>query len=97
LCLPCLLFAKGDQVDATREVWERLHQDGHDGPKDETWMPYSVPTRIQDAVIMGPCDLVPGLLVPVCWTHLAALRRPDRPDHLPGYASLPDGLKRGRE
>jgi hypothetical protein len=99
LCLVCLLWAKGDQVDTTRERWEALHADGHDGPKDHAWMPAVESSRIEEAVVMGICDLLPGQLIPVCWSHLAALRRVEQPPgrqdrHLPGYAALPDGLRR---
>ena len=75
LCQVCLMFAKGDQVARTRDVWEPLVHDGKTGEVKR--IPYEEKTVINEAVTVGVCDLLPGVLLELCWTHLGALAPPD--------------------
>lgn len=78
LCLPCMMFAKGDQVQATEAVWDEATRDGHDDR--QKWIEYDAAKLggpVRAACVMGVSDIpgMPSCLVPVCWDHLGALRR----------------------
>jgi hypothetical protein len=102
LCLLCILYAKGDQLDRTEATWAPLVGDGKDTTHKYIGWPDGLKAAIREAVVVGVSE-IPGLpLIPCCWDHLATARRPavekPAPPHLPGYAGLPAGLngKRGR-
>ena len=75
LCLVCLMFAKGDQVARTRDIWQPLVNDGDD--TSARTIPWADKSTIREADLHGICDLFPGLLVPLCWDHLGAIAPPD--------------------
>jgi hypothetical protein len=102
LCLICLMFAKGDQVDATRPTWEPLARDPDMGkpPVRIPWGRHGFVSPIAEAVVPGGVsDIMPGLpLMPLCWDHLAAITRPkqDQPaaPHVPGVTlDMPPGFR----
>lgn len=74
-CIVCLMFAKGDQITRTREMWEPLANDGHDDA--QKWYEYAEHYDIREAVLVGMNDQIQGLLMPLCWDHLAPMARPD--------------------
>jgi hypothetical protein len=101
-CLTCLLLMKGDQVDETKSQWEPLLDDGNRNA--HKWVAWpGLKYRVNQAVCVGISELLPGMpLSPVCWDHLAAMRRPEEirqeqpaAPKLPGYAALPPGFKAG--
>jgi hypothetical protein len=101
LCLVCVMFAKGDQVDATRETWQPLSAD-RDMAKPAVripWGKHGFISPIREAVVVGISDVAPGLpLMPVCWDHLAAITRPrepqQEPPRVPGVTlDMPPGFR----
>lgn len=77
-CALCLLYAKGAQVEATRETWQPLIHDGDDtGPA--AWLPYpGAAYDIREAVTdQGFCDVFPGIPLRLCWDHLGAIAPPN--------------------
>jgi hypothetical protein len=95
MCQVCVLYAKGDQLDATAAIWGPLVGDGRDNVQKFIEWPSSLKERIREAVIVAVSELPELPMVPVCWDHMATAR-PEPPKEelpkLPGYAGLPAGL-----
>lgn len=73
-CLVCLMFAKGDQVEGSRETWQPLVNDGD--ATAQKWIEYPG-NPIREAVMHGINDFFPnGPLMPLCWDHSAAIAPP---------------------
>lgn len=78
ICLVCLMNAKGEQVTRTREIWQPLVADGK--TTEQRWIEFAGQDEhagIREAVVIGICDMFPGLMMPLCWDHLGAIAPPD--------------------
>lgn len=98
-CLVCLMFAKGDQVDATEDRWKAALEDAKTAkPGTEYWIPYpDTCGNIRAAVCEGITDAIPGFMdvVLLCWDHLGAMRRAPAAAEsklFPARVPLPPGL-----
>lgn len=99
ICLICLMVARGAQLDYLRTAWEPAAADGTDHQK---WFMYDTgdTVDIREAVVVGVSDMMPGLLMPVCWDHLAGITvRPAPQARRPLFEAggpLPPGLTNGK-
>ena len=82
-CVICVMAAKGTQVLDSRPAWEPLAADGD--MISQVWIPAAekTPARnrpvINEAFMVGICELFPGVLMPVCWQHVGAIDPPVAP------------------